>query len=239
MSSRGPFTFIEPHLSHLPTGLSLLVYHSLCDLVQPVNITVFPISMVFDQLYQNPCQIAIDHLIVQQDGRDSFSRNLRERLHLDFEQFKSCTEINPATQHLQRLQDIQSYLLPLKSHKTCLCCLLRTPEKVFSCGHTLCDTCVRSLGETNSEERNTFKFNECVLCGRSNHRPAISLAPCTAGIRILSLDGGGVKGVITLGILQHLEDSLSELCLPIRDVFDFVCGTSAGKTKSRNRLSTC
>lgn len=199
----------------------------------PADMIVFPISMVFDQLYRRPCQAAIDHLIVQQDGRDSFFRNLRERLQRDFEQFRSCTEISPTAQHLQRLQNVQSYLLPLKTHKTCLSCLLRTPEKVFTCGHALCDTCVRSLGRKESEERNTFTFNECVLCGKPNHRPSISLAPCTAGVRILSLDGGGVKGVIPLVVLQHLEDSLSDLGLTIRDVFDFVCGTSVGKRTTR------
>jgi len=31
----------------------------------------------------------------------------------------------------------------LKSNNTCLCCLQRKPENTLSCGHALCDVCVR------------------------------------------------------------------------------------------------
>jgi patatin-like phospholipase/acyl hydrolase len=62
----------------------------------------------------------------------------------------------------------------------------------------------------------------------------ISLMPLTAGIRLLSLDGGGVRGVIPLVYLEFLQDRLAELQVPLRDVFDFVCGTSAGKSLALN-----
>jgi uncharacterized protein len=47
--------------------------------------------------------------------------------------------------------------------------------------------------------------------------------------RMLALDGGGIRGLITLGILEHLEKLVSErtgqrLC----DYFDYVAGTSTG-----------
>jgi Leucine-rich repeat (LRR) protein/predicted acylesterase/phospholipase RssA len=45
------------------------------------------------------------------------------------------------------------------------------------------------------------------------------------GIRILALDGGGMRGVVTGQILQHLE---SHLQVPIGEAFDLIVGTSTG-----------
>src|SRR6202142_2687255 len=47
--------------------------------------------------------------------------------------------------------------------------------------------------------------------------------------RMLALDGGGIRGLITLGILEHLERLVLErtgkrLC----DYFDYIAGTSTG-----------
>ena len=73
-----------------------------------------------------------------------------------------------------------------------------------------------------------------MLCGEQNHRLVISLMPPTDGIRLLSLDGGGVRGVVPLVYLEFLQDRLAELQVPLRDIFDFVCGTSAGKSLALN-----
>jgi patatin-like phospholipase/acyl hydrolase len=47
---------------------------------------------------------------------------------------------------------------------------------------------------------------------------------------VLSVDGGGVRGVIPLTFLNHLDVVLAPFGCAIRDYFDFVCGTSAGKS---------
>lgn len=46
------------------------------------------------------------------------------------------------------------------------------------------------------------------------------------GIRILSLDGGGMKGLATIQILRQLERQAGGR--PLRDLFDLVVGTSTG-----------
>ena len=38
--------------------------------------------------------------------------------------------------------------------------------------------------------------------------PTVVLGPATASIRILSIDGGGVRGVITLEFLRFIQDTL-------------------------------
>lgn len=50
-------------------------------------------------------------------------------------------------------------------------------------------------------------------------------------IRILSLDGGGIRGIITCVILKYIEEQLQKLDNPtakIGDYFDLVAGTSTG-----------
>lgn len=187
--------------------------------------------MVFDQIYQRHCLTAINNTIVQEDGRTSLIHNLRERLSHDYKELNACIESGPVTQHLRRLGDLHEYLKPTKSHKTCFCCLLRAPEKVISCGHALCDLCVRTFGQMDPECKDTFIISDCILCGERNHKSVISLIPATAGVRLLSLDGGGIRGVIPLVYLQYMQEAITELHIPLRSMFDFVCGTSAGMLK--------
>ena len=50
--------------------------------------------------------------------------------------------------------------------------------------------------------------------------------------RILALDGGGIRGILTLGFLQKIQDIMRERSgnphFVLRDYFDFVGGTSTG-----------
>ncbi len=44
-------------------------------------------------------------------------------------------------------------------------------------------------------------------------------------INVLSLDGGGIKGLYTARVLQHFEETYS---IKVSDCFDLICGTSTG-----------
>jgi uncharacterized protein len=46
--------------------------------------------------------------------------------------------------------------------------------------------------------------------------------------RILSLDGGGVRGILTLGMLKKIESLLKTKGLKITQYFDLIGGTSTG-----------
>ena len=59
------------------------------------------------------------------------------------------------------------------------------------------------------------------------------LSPDTGAKRILALDGGGVKGVLTLGMLKPLEDELRRRAggagdFRLSDYYDLIGGTSTG-----------
>ena len=45
------------------------------------------------------------------------------------------------------------------------------------------------------------------------------------GLRILSMDGGGMKGLATVQILREIEKGTGKR---IHELFDLICGTSTG-----------
>ena len=57
-------------------------------------------------------------------------------------------------------------------------------------------------------------------------------------LRLLALDGGGVRGLSTLQILKQLMDTIDpESPLKPCDHFDMIGGTSTGESMSRFHLS--
>jgi hypothetical protein len=71
-----------------------------------------------------------------------------------------------------------------------------------------------------------FKITTCVWCQQEMDF-TVHLKPPTAGVRILSIDGGGARGVIPLETIRLLQIVLGDL--PVREMFDLAVGTSSGK----------
>ncbi|KAK0304140.1 hypothetical protein LTR82_017315 [Friedmanniomyces endolithicus] len=72
----------------------------------------------------------------------------------------------------------------------------------------------------------TFLLKRCVLC-RVGCDVKVVLKPPTAGVRIISVDGGGIRGVIPLQIMLLLEASMGRACR-LQNFIDIAFGTSAG-----------
>ncbi len=113
----------------------------------------------------------------------------------------------------------------LKSNLTCLTCLHRRPEHTLSCGHAICDMCLRIFGQPTSRSYR-FVIRKCTLC--CSGTLTAGLKPPTAGVRILSIDGGGIRGVVPLAFLELLQISIGPQ-LRLQDLFDLAFGTSSGK----------
>lgn len=161
--------------------------------------------------------------------RQAFLNALKNRLAKDHEELNEDPGLSAADLHRKRLTALHNYTRHLFSHRTCFCCLLQTPEKPLTCGHTLCDVCIRLFGKALLEMKYLFALSDCPLCGMANARGPYQMIPPTAGIRVLSLDGGGIRGIVLLVVLQELEKKMAQLQVSIREYFDFVCGTSSGK----------
>eukprot|EP01103_Thecamoeba_quadrilineata_P003590 TRINITY_DN1334_c0_g2_i1.p1 TRINITY_DN1334_c0_g2~~TRINITY_DN1334_c0_g2_i1.p1 ORF type:complete len:1437 (+),score=268.86 TRINITY_DN1334_c0_g2_i1:84-4394(+) len=105
----------------------------------------------------------------------------------------------------------------------CVVCLETGEDVMLSCGHSACKSCIGSIDSTT-----------CPLCPPDSNRQQViaddsQRVPKGAGIRILSLDGGGTRGVITQVILTELKKQMwDQHRINLRDMFDFVAGTSLG-----------
>lgn len=151
-----------------------------------------------------------------------------DRIALSFNRMASELEEDKTTSSEHRSSHLASFAqcwALLKTTSTCLFCLCLEPEHILACGHAICDSCVcifaiRSLGYD-------YCMPTCVLC-LAKVDFSVRLKPPTAKPRMLSIDGGGVKGVVALMFLNGLQRQLGD-CSPLQDYFDLVVGTSSGK----------
>ncbi|EGX45761.1 hypothetical protein AOL_s00140g77 [Orbilia oligospora ATCC 24927] len=117
------------------------------------------------------------------------------------------------------------------STSVCYGCLVGKPEYRLPCQHVICENCLRDNDPTAPGiGKGTYVHNDCIVCGESGHPEwpfSVQIRPELSGIRVLSLDGGGVRGIVELVILERLEDLIG-LGLPIGTFFDLIIGTSTG-----------
>lgn len=128
--------------------------------------------------------------------------------------------------HISNLKSFPQQWAQFQSHGTCLFCIRRRPEHVVTCEHAICDTCVRRCGESVIGKEYHFEVNGCVLC-ITRGKLVARLKPPTAGARILSIDGGGSRGVVPLEFLGLLQEYLGS-GLQLQDFFEQAFGTSSG-----------
>jgi hypothetical protein len=119
---------------------------------------------------------------------------------------------------------------------TCFWCLREFPVDILPCGHAICASCARVMGaqdggseDSDSDSRVIWIYGCTLHPEFLDFKPfhAIYLKPKSAGYRILALDGGGVRGIIELTILDAIEERLGGK-IPIQRFFDLIGGTSAG-----------
>ncbi|KAM0714605.1 hypothetical protein Q7P37_009901 [Cladosporium fusiforme] len=115
----------------------------------------------------------------------------------------------------------------LRSHFTCLHCLIQPPQHVLPCGHAMCGSCFEASGR---REGCWVSVDRCRL-----HQPDLELdspvrartKPPGEGVCVLSLDGGGVRGVVQLETLRALEGALGGH-VPVHKFFDLIVGAGTG-----------
>lgn len=118
----------------------------------------------------------------------------------------------------------------VKPGDVCLFCLRRPPEHVLPCGHAICDTCASIFGHPSPGVEYHVILAGCRLC-RAPFSFVVRLLPPTKRPTLLVLDGGGVRGVITLGYLVALEHELGGQ-QGLREAVDLTVGTSAGENET-------
>ncbi|KAK3328585.1 acyl transferase/acyl hydrolase/lysophospholipase [Cercophora scortea] len=129
-------------------------------------------------------------------------------------------------------QDGEPGSCPLSDQKSCLYCLAGKAEHPLPCGHIICQACVEASGEWTSWSRSEMAITKCpigCLIQRRlyGHPWLVHLKPASTGARVMSLDGGGIRGIAELEVLLQIEQALGGK-IPIQSFFDLIVGTSTG-----------
>jgi hypothetical protein len=127
---------------------------------------------------------------------------------------------------LSLLSEFRPWLSRVKTHKLCLTCMLQVPEHSFPCGHMVCEACCTELGRSFDKDPHLHEFQHCPVC-ESPCDVTVRVKPVTAGFRVLSIDGGGIRAVVPIQFLRALEQAVG-LEMPIQEHFDLSYGTSSG-----------
>jgi Patatin-like phospholipase len=112
----------------------------------------------------------------------------------------------------------------IRSLKSCFGCLQGLPSIILACGHSFCLDCIRDLAGAHTP-LHRLTTTHCPF-HRSLQAFSPRLLPVESGYRILSLDGGGVKGLAQLIVLGRIERKCFDI--PITQLFDLIVGTSIG-----------
>ncbi|KAF9728524.1 hypothetical protein PMIN01_13352 [Paraphaeosphaeria minitans] len=124
------------------------------------------------------------------------------------------------------MSEFRPWLCRLKTYKSCLTCMQRAPEHKFPCGHMVCEECCKALGRHFDTDPHLYVFDHCPIC-ELPCKVALRVKPVTAGFRVLSIDGGGIRAVIPIQFLRALEQAIG-LDMPVQEHFDLSYGTSSG-----------
>lgn len=144
--------------------------------------------------------------------------------------YRTCASVlESAKLHIKHLRQHRAYLAGLNYGSSCSACLLEPWAHILPCKHGLCTLCLRACdGKEMDGCRMTVK--ECPICELNvGPRCVRKCIPPTATLRVLALDGGGVKGLVQLRILQYLLGKIG-LCetVHISTFFDLMVGSSIG-----------
>lgn len=111
-------------------------------------------------------------------------------------------------------------------------CLCRPPEHMLPCYHAICDTCVVIFGLPSKTAEYHFNIPHCPVCSQSFQLEIRQLPPTKRPV-VLSLDGGGIRGIIQLGLLRSLEKRLGN-GISLSQIPDLCTGTSVGASSLLN-----
>lgn len=126
--------------------------------------------------------------------------------------------------HLRSIAKYPGHWRQCRSHDTCWACLESKPPYWLDCGHALCKNCVHASGQRHPLHSHVYRFVQCPYCDRAVDN-TFRLPLEAVDINLLVLDGGGVRGSVTLEILTALEEKMGPL---LHYAFDLVVGTSIG-----------
>ncbi|EKJ74391.1 hypothetical protein FPSE_05462 [Fusarium pseudograminearum CS3096] len=160
---------------------------------------------------------------------DKQIKNLNERMYrFDQDQNAIPRALNVVMADFYQSVRVDGSVSRFKSNLTCLCCVRKVPENVLPCGHILCKACIQAHGHNVGQ--GLFHMHCCPLHHKRTLWPEparVRFKPDEAGVRILCLDGGGVRAIDELVILHEIQKRLGNH-VPIQNFFDLIVGSGTG-----------
>ncbi|EGY23440.1 phospholipase [Verticillium dahliae VdLs.17] len=96
----------------------------------------------------------------------------------------------------------------------------------LSCGHVHCEACVWDYGRPSDEDPWVTLYGQCHLCDTLlSEEAVIRRHPPTAGVGVFCLDGGGVRGIVSLEILKRIHEAI-KLPIPLTRFIKIFFGIS-------------
>ncbi|KAJ5899175.1 hypothetical protein N7495_003919 [Penicillium taxi] len=183
---------------------------------------IFDPDQVFSELYKQPLSEAfIDQSSVYStsDSESTLASFIKLFNDLSFE--------NPSADIRKTiLEKLFRQYRGLYSATSCFFCLCRNPEHMMPCRHAICDNCTIIFGQPSRNAEYHFVIHQCPLYNQNLELTISQLPPMKRPV-ILSLDGGGIRGILQLGLLYGLEKRIgSRISLP--QIFELSAGTSVG-----------
>ncbi|EGY18680.1 phospholipase [Verticillium dahliae VdLs.17] len=137
--------------------------------------------------------------------------------------------------HLRLLRRFKSHWLRIHSTRLCLSCLSHVPQYGLSCGHVHCEACVWDYGRPSDEDPWVTLYGQCHLCDTLlSEEAVIRRHPPTAGVGVFCLDGGGVRGIVSLEILKRIHEAI-KLPIPLTRFIKIFFGISSGECFRQTR----
>lgn len=186
---------------------------------------------MFHTFFKDACLSVREKLIVPGDALKDvlpadFITLIEEETVRQFTRFQQLGSSKAA--HHEQISLFRSELEKVSSEDTCLCCIRRRPQTGLQCRHSTCHVCVRIFNHHSNHDPRLVPIKECMLCGMKMEGLAIKEQPETATLRVLSFDGGGMRGIAEIESLMELERRVA-LPYPVIKNFDICYATSCGE----------
>ncbi|KAJ9413038.1 hypothetical protein FOXG_14055 [Fusarium oxysporum f. sp. lycopersici 4287] len=195
----------------------------------PPGMHLFDPRQVFRVLYKDSCHKAIEGLETSPIGSVELAKAVSWMGCSFSSQFVEIQAAGSSRDwHEQQLAKRKDILSQFKSEDTCFSCIRRRPQYTLPCGHMICQVCVRIFSSTSITDPWLVEVKACPVCTAPTHDLTIRLVPDTSRLRVLSIDGGGIRGAAPLGFLKALEDEVGIPNFAIQRHFDVKFGTSSG-----------
>lgn len=169
-------------------------------------------------------------------------RRLKHEMQECMTRYENASD-GPNKAHLGGLIRHSSYWKHVFPMEACFGCLEVPLEIFLPCGHGLCELCYRNKGSPLGSQSQlsycgAISCTACLFCGVEWNSFEVILPPPTAGARVLSLDGGGIRGICELVVLRDLQKKI-DLPIPFYCFFDQMLGTSIGNLAFLKPLVGC